>query len=93
MIPEKARLIAVMAPDFLSTFIRKIAPKIMQIVSNALKNPDRDRAMTSFPPISHTNIPSRQVISHESGMTRFAGHPGPSIRNTVRMIGNAAIKA
>jgi hypothetical protein len=82
-----------MAPDCLSTFIRRRAPKMINKVSRALRKPEIVLAEISRKSIFHTNPVTRQAISQEKGNARFAGQLKTAIKIIVNKIGSAAIAA
>ena len=89
---ENILLIAAMAPDILSTFISRIAPKMIIRISEALRNPRSVSADILRRSIFQMVRARMAANSHDSGMALFAGHENTVISITHSRIGPAAAR-
>ena len=85
-------LIEAMAPDCLSVFMRKIAPKMMKIVESALRKPASVWARAPWRLMPQTRMPTTQARSHAVMSERVAGWLKKTIITTQARMGTAAIK-
>ena len=90
---EKIWLMVTMAPDIFRTFISRMAPKIIQMVSKAPRNPPMVLAAISLTPIPQTAAAMTAARIHARGRALLAGQPKKTIRITVVRIGIDAIRA
>ena len=92
VICENTLLIVAIAPDIRSTFIRRIAPKMIIRISEALKNPSTVSDDIFRRSIFQTAAARIAANSQESGIALFAGQENTVIRITHSRIGPAAAR-
>ena len=84
------RLIAAVAPDALSVFITKIAPKTIISTSSEDKRPRIEFAAIASKSTYHTKKARTAAIAHEIIRHHFAGQLKASISTRVAKIGKNA---
>ena len=82
-----------MAPDCLSTFISRMAPKMMALVSKEARKPATVRAAASPIPMPQTEHATAKAASHEMISDRLADQFIKTMKTIVSKIGTAAINA
>ena len=89
----KPLLIVVMAPEIVSVFRIRMAPKMMTRTSNALSAPNTVNAAMCRKLIFQANRPTMTVRSQETGSAFFAGQLKLTIRTIATRMGRKARKA